>query len=202
MIYVSLKGYRQRNRWKAEASVADRDTVVNNWLSKTKPRFCITMFKDRLYGIASDPPWDFAKYQKMLLAKCLILREDCFHRDPHVCTPSSVRRKEGGLYSPFNISLWEWAPQSTMGCGIPSQPKGRANFQKLFLTHTYEALYPWMESTNLKQKRKGTNDLYIQTFPCLEEGQSRAPSVTRTRDTRSRKEASRKRSQCTCQTPF
>lgn len=62
MIYVSLQGFRQRNRWKAEASAADRDSVANNWLSKTKPRFCTMMFKDILHGIASDPPWDFTKY--------------------------------------------------------------------------------------------------------------------------------------------
>lgn len=30
MIYISLKGYRQRSRWKAEASVADKDTEANN----------------------------------------------------------------------------------------------------------------------------------------------------------------------------
>lgn len=55
--------------WKAvdretggKESAANRDTVVNNWLSNPTSRFPTTTFKDRLRGIASDLPWDFAKH--------------------------------------------------------------------------------------------------------------------------------------------
>lgn len=112
------------------------------------------------------------------------------------------KKEERGLYSPFNISLWKWAPQSTMGSGIPSQQKGDVNFQKPFIIHTYETLNPQMVSTNLKQKGKGTNGLYMQIFTCLEEDQSRAPSLARIRNTRSRKEGGGKDLSACTRHPF
>lgn len=78
-----------------------------------------------------------------------------------------------------------------MGSGIQSQQKGYGNFHRLFPINIQRVKYLHGKcQPNAKEKKK--RQIIYAYRNVLEEGESRAPSVTRMRDTRSRTEVSRK----------
>lgn len=70
--------------------VANRDAVVNNWVTNPKSTFCTTTLKNRPHGIASDLPWDFAKYWKMCYSNVWSLK---FSQGPTCLHPPYQRKK-------------------------------------------------------------------------------------------------------------